>query len=156
MATFSGVTMSIANGSSTTARNVTVNGTLNFDASDVGRTYHLAISLFGEDKSDDHLPVGDETGDDEVYAYKWGFLLTQKPYKVVTVSAPGAVPFTETRAVSDVKLNEDPGDTSNAKEADIHTPLPGLPLRDELYARATLTGAPVSARSATVTSGFGV
>lgn len=156
MATISGVTMSIANGSSTAARNVTVSGTMKFDAGDVGRTYHLSIGLFGEDARDDHLPVGDDVGDDDVFAFKWGFLLTQKPYKVVTVSAPGAVPFSETRAVSNVKLDEDPGDTSNAKEADIHTPLPGLPLRDELYARATLTAAPVSARSATVTSGFGV
>jgi hypothetical protein len=156
MPTISGVTMSIASGSSTTARNVTVSGTLAFDASDVGRTYHLGISLFGEDRSGDHLPVGDPMGDDEIFAYKWGFLLTQKPYKVIAVSAAGAVPFTETRAVTNAKLDEDPGDTSNAAEADIHTPLPGMPLRDELYARATLTAAPVSARSATITSGFGV
>lgn len=152
MASISGVTMSIANGTSSTARNVTVNGTLSFDASDVGHTYHLAIGLFGEDKSDDKLPSGDPVGDDEIYVYRWGVLLAQKPYKVVTVSAAGSVPFTETRSVSDAKLDEDTGTVA----PNVQPPLPGVPRKDEVYARATLSGAPVSARSSTVTAGFGV
>lgn len=152
MASVSGVTMSIANGSSSLARNVTVSGTMSFDASDVGRTYRLGISLFGEDKSDDKLPAGDPVGDDDVYDFKWGFLLAQKPYKVVTVSAPGSVPFSETRSVSNAKLDEDTGTVS----PNVDPPLPGLPRRDEVYALATLTGAPVSARSSTVIAGFGV
>ena len=152
MASISGVTMSIASGTSSTARNVTVNGTLSFDASDVGKTYHLGIALFGEDKSGDNLPATDPVGDDEIYVYKWGALLTQKPYKVVTVSAAGNVPFTETRPVSNAKLDEDTGTVA----PNVQPPLPGLPRKDEVYARATLSGAPVSARSATVTAGFGV
>jgi hypothetical protein len=152
MASVSGVTMSIANGSSSLARNVTVSGTMSFDASDVGHTYHLAISLFGEDKSGDNLPASDPVGDDEIYVYKWGVPLTQKSYKVVTVSAPGSVPFTETRSVSNAKLDEDTGTVA----PNVDPPLPGLPRRDEVYAKATLTGAPVSARSATVIAGFGV
>ena len=152
MASISGVSMSIANTSSTTSRNVTVTGTMSFDASDVGRSFHLAISLFGEDKSGDNLPSGDPVGDDEIYAYKWGLLLGAKPYKVVTVSAAGSVPFTETRAVSNAKLDEDPGTIP----VNFDPPLPGVPRADEVYARATLSGAPVSARSATVTAGWGV
>ncbi len=152
MASVSGVSMSIANGTSSLARNVTVSGTMSFDASDVGRTYHLAISLFGEDKSGDNLPAGDPVGDDEIYGYKWGVLLLQKPYRVVTVAAAGSVPFTETRSVSNAKLDEDTGTVA----PNVQPPLPGLPRRDEVYARATLSGAPVSARSSTVIAGWGV
>jgi hypothetical protein len=150
MASISGVTMSIANGASTIARNVTVTGSMGFDASDVGRTYHLAISLFGEDKSDDKLPASDPVGDDNIFGFKWGFLAT--PYKTVTVAAPGTVPFTETRSVSNTKLDEDTGTVA----PNVDPPLPGIPRRDEVYARATLSGAPVSARSTTVIAGIGV
>jgi hypothetical protein len=58
--------------------------------------------------------------------------------------------------VSNTKLDEDPGKTDPSGEADIDTPLPGLPRKDELYAKATLSVPSVSARSATVIAGFGI
>ena len=155
MASVSNVTLAIANGSSSLMKSATVSGTLTFDASDVGKKYHLAIALVGEDKSGDTLPSTDPVGDDEIYAFTWGLLLAKKPYKVITVAAAGSQPFTETRSVNAVKLDEDPGKLLPNGEVDINTPLPGLPLRDEVYARATLSGAPVSARSATLTVGIG-
>jgi hypothetical protein len=156
MASISNVTMSIASGSSSIARSVTVNGTLTFDASDVGRTYRLGVALVGEDKSGDNLPSGDPVGDDDIYDFKWGFLLNQKPYKSITVVAPGTQTFSETRSVSNVKLDEDAGTVPVNFEPDINTPLPGFPRKDEVYARATLGLAPVTARSATVIAGIGI
>jgi hypothetical protein len=156
MASISNVTMSIANGTSSIARNVTVNGTMTFDANDVGKTYRLGIALVGEDLVGDKLPSGDPVGDDDVYDFKWGFLLNQKPYKTITVAAAGTQTFTETRSVSNVKLDEDPGKVELNAEPDINTPLPGFPRKDEVYARATLGLAPVIARSPTVIAGIGI
>jgi hypothetical protein len=157
MASISNVTMSIATGTSSIARSVTVNGTLTFDASDVGRTYRLAIALVGEDKSGDKLPASDPVGDDDIYDFKWGIVpLLIKPYKSITVAAPGTQTFSETRSVNNVKLDEDTGTVPVNYEPDINTPLPGFPRRDEVYARATLGMAPVSARSTTVIAGIGV
>jgi hypothetical protein len=157
MASVSGVTMSIVNGSSSTARNVTVKGTLTFDASDVGRTYHLSIGLFGEDKSDDKLPAGDPVGDDQIYGFLWSGFPLPKSYKAYPVAAPGTVVFAETRSVANTKLDEDPGTWQPAFDPDHgQTPPPPMPRRDEVYARATLAVPTVSARSSTVIAGFGV
>ncbi len=156
MASVSNVTMSVAGASAITS-NVTVNGTLTFDASDVGKTYHLAITLVGEDPVGDKLPSGDPVGDDDVYAFTWGPLpMFKKPYRAITVTAPGTQTFSETRALNSSKLDEDAGLVPVNYRPDINTPLPGIPRRDEMYARAMLSGAPVSARSATVVTGIGV
>jgi hypothetical protein len=156
MASISNVTMSIATGTSSIARSVTVNGTMTFDANDVGKTYRLGIALVGEDKTGDNLPSGDAVGDDDVYDFRWGILLYQKPYKSITVAAPGTQTFSETRSVSNVKLDEDAGTVPINYEPDINTPLPGFPRKDEVYARATLGLAPVIARSPTVIAGIGI
>lgn len=49
MASASNISLSIANGSSANTSNVTVSGLLNFEASEVGKSYHLEIKIFGED-----------------------------------------------------------------------------------------------------------
>ncbi|WP_457427557.1 hypothetical protein [Roseateles sp. P5_E7] len=154
MATLSTPTVTLG---STTGdkRDVTVAGTMNFDASDVGRTYRLEIKLYGEDLSGDNLPSGDTTADDLISTFMWvsgGILL--RSYKAVTVLAAGAVSYSEKRAIDTAKLDEDSG-----KEivgwADINTPI-YMPRSDEVYAQVTLGTAPVSKRSATVQAGIGV
>jgi len=142
MATLSTPTVTLG---STTGdkRDVTVAGTMNFDASDVGRTYRLEIKLYGEDLSGDNLPSGDTTADDLISTFMWvsgGILL--RSYKAVTVLAAGAVNYSEKRAI----------DTG---WADINTPI-YMPRSDEVYAQVTLGTAPVSKRSATVQAGIGV
>lgn len=136
-------------------RDVTVAGTMNFDASDVGRTYRLEIQLYGEDLSGDHLPSGDSGADDLISTYTWlaGGLL-MRPYKAVQVLAAGSVNFSEKRAIDTAKLDEDSG-TEIVGWADINTPII-MPRSDEVYAQVTLGAAPVSKRSTTVQAGIGV
>ncbi len=154
MASVSNIAMSIANGSSTSSRNVTVTGTMTFDTSEVGKSYRLEIKLLGEDKVGDKLPAGDPVGDDEIYTFSWGTLLNKKAYKQFTVAAAGPQTFTETRAVSNGSLDEDSGQVKIG-EADINTPL-FFPRQDEVYARVSLSGTPSTARSSTVIAGIGV
>jgi hypothetical protein len=128
---------------------------MNFDASDVGRTYRLEIKLYGEDLSGDNLPASDGGADDLISTFMWvsgGLLL--RSYKAVTVLAAGSVNYVEKRAIETTKLDEDAG-----KEivgwADINTPI-YMPRSDEVYAQVTLSAAPVSKRSTTVQAGIGV
>lgn len=154
MATLStpSVTLGAVNGAK---RDVTVAGTMNFDASDVGRTYRLEIDLFGEDLAGDVLPAGDSGADDLISSFVWisGGLIA-RPYKAITVLAAGAVNYSEKRAIDTAKLDEDAGQEL-VGWADIHTPV-YMPRADEVYAQVTLGTAPVTKRSATVQSGIGV
>ena len=147
MASLTNVSLSITSGATSSASNVNVTGTLGFDASEVGKTYRLEIKLFGEDKADDNRPSSDAVGDDELYTFRWGIF---NPYKTIVVTAAGTQTFSETRSISAEKLDEDSG-TVKVGQADINTPI-FMPRADELYARAVLSGAPVSARSQTITT----
>ena len=154
MATLSTPTITLG-ATSSGKRDVTVAGTMNFDASDVGRTYRLEIKLYGEDLSGDNLPSGDSGADDLISTYMWpvGGLLI-RPYKAVTVLAAGTVNFSEKRAIDTSKLDEDAG-TVIVGWADINTPII-MPRSDEVYAQVTLSAAPVTKRSTTVQAGIGV
>ncbi|NKE70316.1 hypothetical protein [Candidatus Manganitrophus noduliformans] len=154
MASVSNIVMSLSAGSTASTANVTVTGTMTFEASEVGKSFRMEIGIFGEDKSGDKLPAGDPVGDDLLYPFQWGFLLPKKPYKQFTVMAAGPQTFTETRSISNEKLDEDPGKVKIA-EADINTPV-YFPRQDEVYAKVSLSGSPVSARSSTVIAGIGV
>jgi hypothetical protein len=154
MASVSNVTLSLAAGSSSSTTNVTVAGTLTFDASEVGKSYRMEILVMGEDLSGDNLPSTDSGSDDSLYTFKWGSLFLMKPYKQVTVAAAGAQSFTETRAITSTTLDEDSGKVYIG-DADINTPL-YMPRKDEVYAKVTVSSVPVSARSTTVIAGFGV
>lgn len=142
MASISSVSLSISSG------NVTVSGTMQFDAGEVGKSFRLEIKLFGEDKTGDNLPTSDPVGDDEIYAFTWGSnIFNKKPYKQFTVPTAGTQPFTETRALSEEKRDEDSGNVMLGTS-------PPVPMMraDEIYARVTVSGSPVSLRSATVVS----
>lgn len=135
-------------------RDVTVAGSITFDAGDVGKTYRLEIKLFGEDKSDDTLPSGDAVGDDQIYTYSFPGPLLPRPYKSFTVAAAGTVNYSEKRAVAVGSLDEDPGQQI-VGWADINTPI-FMPRKDEVYASVTISGAPATKKSATVVAGIGV
>jgi hypothetical protein len=155
MATLSNITLSTASGPTSTSKNVTVKGAMTFDSADVGKIFRLEILIFGEDPAGDKLPAEDPVGDDLLYTFSWGSLFIKKPYKEIKVSAPGIVPITETRTIGDETLDEDKGKVQIG-DADINTPV--LVVRkDEVHARVSLSGAPVSARSPTLTlSPFGL
>ena len=154
MASVSNVTLSLGNGPSSDTTNVTVGGTLTFDASEVGKSYRMEIVVMGEDLSGDNLPSTDTGADDSLYTFKWGSLFLTKPYKQITVAAAGSQPFTETRAITSTSLDEDSGKVY-VTDADINTPV-YMPRKDEVYARVTVTSVPATARSATVIAGIGV
>jgi hypothetical protein len=133
-------------------RNVTVAGSVSFDAGDVGKTYRLEIKLFGDDFTGDKLPSGDSVFDDELYTYSFaGASLLPRPYKVLAVAAAGTVNYSEVRTIDVGLLDEDGGVIS----INIDPPPPGIPRKDEVYARVTVSGAPVSVNSPTVDAGFG-
>lgn len=67
MASVSDISSSVAAGSTGTTKNVTVSGTLSFDAGEVDKPDRLEIQLFGGDEQGDTLPSTDAVGDD-VYA----------------------------------------------------------------------------------------
>jgi hypothetical protein len=154
MASLSNISLTLTAGSSSSSRNATVGGTMTFDAGEVGKSYRLAITLMGEDKAGDKLPSGDAVGDDTISEFTWGSLLPKKAYKDFTVSTAGAQTFSETRAVTNTKLDEDPGQVKIG-DADINTPV-FFPRQDEVYASVTLSGTPSTARSPTVIAGVGV
>jgi hypothetical protein len=135
-------------------RDITVAGTLTFDTGDVGKAYRLEIKLYGEDKSGDALPSGDAVGDDLLYTYKFASPLILLPFKTITVAAAGSINFSEKRALNTGTLDEDPG-TVIVGWADKNTPVLA-PRKDELYAIVTLSGSPVTKKSATVVAGIGV
>jgi hypothetical protein len=154
MATVSNVAISLSNGSSSSNRTVTVTGTMNFDASEVGKLFRMSINVMGEDKAGDNLPAGDSASDDDVYTFTWGSLLNQKSYKQFTVNVPGSQTFTESRTVLNDKLDEDKGKVI-VGQADINTPI-YMPRQDEIYALVTLSTIPATAKSATIIAGIGV
>jgi hypothetical protein len=130
--------LTISSGPGAHTRSALVTGLLGFDRCDVGRAYRLAITLFGEDLPGDNLPPGDAAGDDALYAFRWG--LAKVPYKLITVGAPGTQPLHELAAVGGGALDEDGGG--------VPTQVVGtLPRGDEVYAQATLTGAPLAVKS---------
>ncbi|HEY9748638.1 MAG TPA: hypothetical protein V6C63_08165 [Allocoleopsis sp.] len=154
MASISQVSLSISQGSAANTKNVTVSGTMSFDAGEVGKSYRLEIKLLGEDKSGDNLPFDDSAGEDELYTFLWGTLFIKTPYKQFTVAAAGPQPFKETRVLSDETLDEDKGKVK-VGEADINSPI-FLPRKDEVYAKVSLSSTPVTKRSTTVPLGVGV
>lgn len=128
---------------------VTVSGTINFDASDVGRTYQLEIKLCGEDRPTDDLPASDRVGDDLLYNFLWppvparipavralaprGRSTTRprrplfSPFPNITVKAPGSQSFEETRTVNLTALDEGTGTVDSGRD-------PEVPHEDEVYA----------------------
>lgn len=142
MASLSNVSLSVSSG------NVTVSGTMKFDASEVGKSFRLEIKLFGEDKAGDNLPSDDPVGDDEIHTFTWGTnVFNKKPYKQFTVANAGPKSFSETSSPSEEKLNEDGGNVMIGSSP----PVPFM-RADEIYAKVTLSGSPVSLRSASVVS----
>ncbi len=144
MATISDVGISVAGGQDRDTSDVTVSGTMNFVSGEVGKTYRLEITLRGDDWPDDNRPLGDDANDDDVYTYK--FAPRGAEFTLVTVTAPGAQTFSETRTLQSATLDEDSG-KHDLRKPDKWTPNP-YPRADEVYARVTLFGVGMTARSA--------
>lgn len=155
MASVSNVSLSIVNGPTPSTKNVTVSGTMTFDASEAGKAFHLEIKLRGEDLPGDKLPAADAVNDDDLYTFQWGNSWPLKSYKHIAAASPGSHPFSEVRAISTTILDEDAGKIQVGQDPNTGAPLL-MPCKDEIYAKVTLSGAPVSSRSPTATLGAGV
>ena len=153
MATLSTPTVTLG-ATSGAKRDVTVAGTMTFDASDVGRTYRLEIQLMGEDLAGDLMPAEDTGADDLISTFMWLSGGVPRAFRTVNVLAAGSVPYSEKRAIETARLDEDAG-LQYKGQADIHTPI-YMPRADEVYAKVTMGTASVSKRSATVLAGIGV
>jgi len=147
-------------GTTANKRNVTVAGSVTFDASDVGKTFRLEIKLFGDDFSGDKLPSGDSVSDDELYTFSFpgvpippGNFVLPRPYKAIAVASAGTVNYSELRKVDVGVLDEDPG---VVQALDPPLPPTQLPRKDEVYARVTVSGVPVSAMSPTLDASIGL
>ncbi|WP_088282662.1 hypothetical protein [Ideonella sp. A 288] len=145
--------VTVAN-SSGNSRNVTVTGTLNFDASDVGRTYKLEIGVYGDDSASDNRPSDDSSADDLIYTFKWTAIPFPRPYKNITVLVAGNVAINETRSISNDTLDEDKGIVILGKPAP-QSPVP-FPRSDEIYAKVTLGSASISKNTPPLQVGIGV
>lgn len=140
--------------SSGSGRNVTVTGTLNFDASDVGRTYKLEIGVYGDDSASDNRPSDDSAADDLIYTFKWTAIPFPRPYKNITVLVAGSMAINETRLISNDTLNEDKGNVIIAEPAP-QSPVP-FPRSDEIYAKVTLGSASISKNTPPLQVGIGI
>lgn len=136
------------------SRNVTVTGTLTFDASDVGRTYKLEIGVYGDDSATDKRPSDDSAADDLIYTFKWAAIPFPRSYKNITVLAAGNVAINETRSITNEALDEDKGVVIIAEPAP-QSPVP-FPRSDEIYAKVTLSTASISKNTAPLQVGIGV
>ena len=149
MSTMKDVSLLIENGTSPDKKQVTVKGTLQFGADDIGKTHRLEITLVGEDKLGDQLPPGDAVGNDDLYTFTWGSTASAKPYRQIVATSTSPQTFTETRSITAKVVDEDPGMVVVGPPwFEIH-----LPRLDEVFARVTLSAVSATARSATVTTG---
>lgn len=130
-----------------------VKATLGFDDSEVGKTFQLRIALWGEDLPGDNLAPGDGPGNDQLYTFRWGSGLFMTSQKAITVSEAGTVAVSEMRRGSYSILDEDTGEVRPNVPPGV--PEFGLPRKDEVFARVTLStrGTTVNARSPTVIAG---
>jgi hypothetical protein len=144
MATISDVAIAVAGGQTSETSDVTVSGAMTFVSSDVGKKYRLEIKLHGDDSPTDNRPLDDGVSDDDLYTYRFGPRGAE--YMLVSVTAAGSQTFSETRTLQNAILNEDSG-KGPGPEPGKNNPNPQA-RADEVYARATLFGAGMTARSA--------
>lgn len=125
MAKIKSTKLTVAQGSLSNKAKVTVKSQVEFTQADTG-DWKVGINLFGDD-------TPDSGGTPLIYTFKFGFL--QKDFKIIQAT-PGEVQIAESREINWGVLDEDPGEKipQNAPQGS-----PGVPLKDEVFAKVTLT-----------------
>jgi hypothetical protein len=125
MAKIKSTALTVAQGSLSNKAKVTVKSQVEFTQADTG-DWKVGINLFGDD-------TPDGGGTPLIYAFKFGFL--QKDFKIIQAT-PGEVQINESREINWGVLDEDPG-TKAPQNAPPGSP--GIPLKDEVFAKVILT-----------------
>jgi len=126
MAKIKSTKLTVAQGSQSNKAKVTVKSQVEFTPDDTG-DWKVGINLFGDD-------TADGGGTPQIYTFKFGNFI-QKDFKTIQAT-PGELEINESREIDWGVLDEDPGTKApqNAPPG-----APGVPLKDEVFARVTLT-----------------
>ena len=128
MAKIKNTAITVAQGSQSNKAKVTVKSTVEFTQADTGE-WKVGINLFGDDTADGN-------GTPLIYTFKFGNnIFLQKDFKIIQAT-PGEIPIAESREINWTVLDEDPG-TKAPQNAPPGSP--GVPLKDEVFAKVTLT-----------------
>ncbi|MEP6637666.1 MAG: hypothetical protein ABJB97_13160 [Acidobacteriota bacterium] len=128
MAKIKSTELAVAQGSQSNKAKVTVKSQVEFTQGDTG-DWKVGINLFGDD-------TADGGGTPLIYTFKFGnSIFVQKDFKIIQAT-PGEMQITESREINWGVLDEDPGEK---KPQNAPPGSPGLPLKDEVFAKVTLT-----------------
>lgn len=118
--------LTVGQGSLSTKANVTVKATVEFTQADTG-DWKVGINLFGDDSAEGG-------GTPQIYKFMFGNFI-QKDFKIIQAT-PGEMEINESREINWGVLDEDPGTKApqNAPPG-----APGVPLKDEVFAKVALT-----------------
>lgn len=126
MAKIKTTVLTVAQGSQSNKAKVTVKSQVEFTQADTG-DWKVGINLFGDD-------TADGGGTPNIYTFKFGNFL-QKDF-IIIQATPGEMPINESREINWGVLDEDPGEK---KPQNAPPGSPGVPLKDEVFAKVTLT-----------------
>ena len=126
MAKIKSTKLTVGQGSQSNKAKVTVKSQVEFTQPDTG-DWKVGINLFGDD-------TAEGGGTAQIYTFKFGNFI-QKDFKIIQAT-PGELEINESREIDWVVLDEDPGEKKpqNAPQGS-----PGVPLKDEVFAKVTLT-----------------
>jgi hypothetical protein len=127
MAKIKSTELAVVQGSQRSKAKVTVKSRVEFTTDDTG-DWKVGINLFGDD-------IAEGGGTPLIYTFKFGSFVLQKDFKIIQAT-PGEMQITESREINWGVLDEDPG---TKKPQNAPPGAPGLPLKDELFAKITLT-----------------
>lgn len=127
MAKIKSIQLAVGQGSQSNKAKVTVKSTVEFTQADAG-AWKVGINLFGDD-------TANSGGTPLIYTFKFGSFFLQNDFMIIQAT-PGEMPITESREINWGVLDEDPG-TKIPQNAPPGSP--GVPLKDEVFAKVTLT-----------------
>jgi hypothetical protein len=126
---------------------VTVSWDMGFSPSEVGTKYQVSVVLYGQDAPGDEEPIP-PGGSQLLYTFMFPWLLTQRPYKLVTASTQHMPGNTAQAQITRTKLNEDSNVTWVTGPNNTQFPIAH---DDEIYAVVTVTSVPAKGVSAIIT-----
>jgi hypothetical protein len=129
MAKIKSTKLAVGQGSQNNKAKVTVKSQVEFTQADTG-DWKVGINLFADD-------TADGGGTPKIYTFKFGnsMFVLQKDFTIIQAT-PGEMEISESREIDWEVMDEDPGEKKpqNAPQGS-----PGVPFKDEVFAKVTLT-----------------
>jgi hypothetical protein len=128
MAKIKSTKLAVGQGSQSNKAKITVKSQVEFTEADTG-DWKVGINLFADD-------TADHGGTPKIYTFKFGNTFPLQKDFMIIHATPGEMPIAESREIDWGVLDEDPGEKKpqNAPQGS-----PGVPLKDEVFAKVTLT-----------------